>query len=204
MKLPSYTPNSLQEKRQINGGRSWTKKKTAHWSQVCSFLSHAKTGLIIIDEEHEGSFKQEEKLKYNARDSAVMLAKFEDCPIILGSATPSLESWQNAITGKYQLISMKKRVLKRPFPKMEIVNPREDKDQQLPYWLSTTLYKKLKDNYENQLQSALFINRKGNGSFCPMSLLWFYLYMPKLRHFPHSPRPKTFGLPLLRLSPPAG
>ena len=105
------------------------------------------------------------KLKYNARDSAIKMAQLEDCPVLLGSATPSLESWQNAINGRYQLISMKKRVLNRPLPTVEIISPKKDRDRQLPYWLSSTLYKKLKKNYEDQLQSALFINRRGMAPF---------------------------------------
>ena len=150
------------------------REKTDQWWQVVNgkkrlligarsalFCPVPNTGLIIIDEEHETSFKQEEKLKYNARDTAVMKAKFENCPIILGSATPSLESWQNAISGKYRLIAMDKRVLDRPFPKVEIINPQKDRAPSLPYWFSGTLYDKLKNNYEKGFQSALFLNRRG-------------------------------------------
>jgi len=64
------------------------------------FCPLPKLGMIVIDEEHESSFKQDEQLKYHARDAAIMLAKFSNCPIVLGSATPSLESWQNAKLGR--------------------------------------------------------------------------------------------------------
>ncbi len=150
------------------------REKTDQWWQVVDgkkrlligarsalFCPIPNIGLIVVDEEHETSFKQDEKLKYNARDVAVMKANLENCPIILGSATPSLESWQNALSGKYHLISMNKRVLNRPMPQVEIINPQKDRDPSLPYWLSGTLHKKLKRNYENKLQSALFLNRRG-------------------------------------------
>ena len=150
------------------------REKTDQWWQVVDgkkrlligarsalFCPIPNIGLIVVDEEHETSFKQDEKLKYNARDVAIMKAKIENCPIILGSATPSLESWHNAFSGKYHLISMKKRVSNRPLPTVEIINPQEDRETTLPYWLSKTLYKKLKDNYENKFQSALFLNRRG-------------------------------------------
>jgi len=67
-------------------------------------------GIIIVDEEHESSFKQDEKLKYHARDAAVMRAKLSNCPVVLGSATPSLESWKNAKEGKYFYHQMTSRV----------------------------------------------------------------------------------------------
>lgn len=150
------------------------REKTDQWWQVVDgekklligarsalFCPIPKLGLIVVDEEHETSFKQDEKLKYNARDAAVVKGKMENCPVILGSATPSLESWQNATEGKYQLLSIKDRVSSRPLPKVEIINPREDKDPHLPHWLSRTLFEKLKDNYLAGHQSALFLNRRG-------------------------------------------
>ena len=90
-----------------------------------------------------------------------MKAHFENCPILLGSATPSLESWQNVFRGKYHLISMDKRVLDRPLPSIQIIHPQKDQNPELPYWLSNLLHKKLKHNYEQGLQSALFLNRRG-------------------------------------------
>lgn len=139
------------------------KKKLLIGARSALFCPIPNLGIIVVDEEHETSFKQDEKLKYNARDVAVVRGKMQNCPVILGSATPSLETWQNAIDGKYKLISMKKRVSSRPLPSVEIVNPREDRDSliDLPYWMSLSLYNKLKSNYENGHQSALFLNRRG-------------------------------------------
>lgn len=130
-------------------------------------------GLIIVDEEHETSFKQDEKLKYNGRDAAVMLAKMMNCPIVLGSATPSLETWKNAVEGKYFLHTLKKRVANRALPTVEVVDLRQNKDDDeekkkinsshsfLPFWLSTELYENMKRTLEKGDQAALFLNRRG-------------------------------------------
>ncbi len=127
------------------------------------FCPQPDLGVLVVDEEHETSFKQEEKLKYNARDLAVVKAQFLNCPILLGSATPSLESWFNAQAGKFQLLSMPNRVSDQGLPDVTIVNPRYDRNerQDRPHWLSDTLYNKLKLHYENGHQSALFLNRRG-------------------------------------------
>jgi len=74
-------------------------------------------GLILVDEEHDQSYKQEETPRYNARDVAVMRAKLEGAVVVLGSATPSLESWQNSVLGKYARIEMRDRVMDRPLPR---------------------------------------------------------------------------------------
>ncbi len=152
------------------------REKTNQWWQVVDkkkrlligarsalFCPMPDLGVIIVDEEHETSFKQEEKLKYNARDAAVMRGALAKIPVILGSATPSVETWQNASEGKYTLITMKHRVQSRPLPTVEIVNPRDDRDAtlELPYWMSKTLFVKLKANYEAGHQCALFLNRRG-------------------------------------------
>ncbi len=143
-----------KEKRLLIGARS------------ALFCPIPDLGIIVIDEEHETSFKQEEKLKYNARDVAVVRAQMENCPIILGSATPSLETWHNSQLGKYKYLSMKKRVSDRPLPIVEIINPRSDSDigdygNERPHWLSKKLLSQLEDNYKKGLQSALFLNRRG-------------------------------------------
>lgn len=129
-------------------------------------------GLIIVDEEHEGSFKQDEKLKYNARDAAIMRAQFSQCPIVLGSATPSLESWQNSLSGKYRLLELPARVEDRPLPQVTVIDMRTQKHPKesiLPFWLSQELYKNLKEVFDQKEQAALFLNRRGFAQFllCP-------------------------------------
>lgn len=133
------------------------------------FCPIPKIGLIIVDEEHEPSFKQEEQLKYHARDAAIVLAKLHNCPIVLGSATPSLESWQNAQTGKYHYLQMKMRVSDRAMPKSWVIdlkkqneaNRNEAESSDLPFWLSAELHHALATNLKEGFQSALFLNRRG-------------------------------------------
>lgn len=130
-------------------------------------------GIIIVDEEHEPSFKQDEKLKYNGRDAAVMMGKLMNCPVVLGSATPSLESWKNALDGKYQLHELRNRVANRSLPDVEVIDLRHqksdddekkkliDKYSHLPFWMSPSLYEKMGEVLEQGDQSALFLNRRG-------------------------------------------
>jgi primosomal protein N' (replication factor Y) len=126
-------------------------------------------GIIVVDEEHEPSFKQEEKLKYHARDGAVMLGKFANCPVVLGSATPSLESWKNAQEGRYHLHELKLRVEGRSLPNIQIVDMRLSSEarkaskaySEIPNWLSTELYEAIEKNLNNKKQVALFLNRRG-------------------------------------------
>lgn len=135
------------------------------------FCPLKRLGLIVIDEEHEPSFKQEEKLKYHARDAAVILAQKMNCPIVLGSATPSLESWNNAKSGKYILHTLKNRVADRPMPQVEVIDLREVKKEEtnLPFWLSPSLYQKLETRLIHRQQSVLFLNRRGSAQvvLCP-------------------------------------
>lgn len=130
-------------------------------------------GIIIVDEEHEPSFKQDEKLKYNGRDAAVVMGKMMNCPVVLGSATPSLESWKNAKEGKYHLHTLRARVANRALPDIEVVDLRKlksddeekrkiiEKYSHLPFWLSPDLYERMEDVLKQGDQAALFLNRRG-------------------------------------------
>ena len=90
------------------------------------FAPAPNLGLILVDEEHDQSYKQEETPRYNARDVAVMRAKIEGAVVVMGSATPSLESWQNSAAGKYQRIEMRDRVMNRPLPEVELIDMRRE------------------------------------------------------------------------------
>lgn len=119
-------------------------------------------GLIIVDEEHEQSYKQDSIPRYNGRDLAVMRARIEDARIVLGSATPSLESWQNQATGKYRLHTLKSRPLDVKLPQVEVISLREDYDRQL---LSNELIAAISTRLEKKEQVILFQNRRGFSSF---------------------------------------
>ena len=127
---------------------------------------------IILDEEHEPHFKQEEKLKYHARDAAIMLGKKLNIPTVLASATPSMESWQNIQTGKYSCYQLTNRVFKTVPPKIELIDMRKkvnSPNKNLPWWLSPVLFTALKKTLQKKEQAALFINRRGEAScvLCP-------------------------------------
>ncbi len=119
--------------------------------------------LIIVDEEHDGSYKQSEAPRYNARDAAVMRARLEHACVILGSATPSLESHYNALTGKYALAVMTKRTDPNiVLPQVHVIDMRleETEDGHLPF-LSKDLIEAVKLRIEHGEQTILFLNRRG-------------------------------------------
>ncbi len=122
-------------------------------------------GLIIVDEEHDPAYKQEDLLRYQARDLAILRASQQQCPVILGSATPSLVSYQNTRQQKYNLLTMNKRIHDRPMPTVEIVNLREQPMVNgRPPLFSSRLITALAENLDQHNQSLLFLNRRGFAS----------------------------------------
>ena len=119
-------------------------------------------GLIIVDEEHETTYKQEEAPRYHARDVAVVRAKIEKCAVVLGSATPSLESYYNSTIGKYDLATLTQRVDEQQMPLMRIVDLRQErrKEKTLSI-LSERLSQAIADRLEKREQTILFLNRRG-------------------------------------------
>jgi primosomal protein N' (replication factor Y) len=126
------------------------------------FAPAPNLGLILVDEEHDQSYKQEETPRYNARDVAVMRAKLAGAVAVLGSATPSLESWHNAAQGKYTRIDLRERVMNRPLPGVELVDMRrefqETGQEQL---FSRALVAETKAALERGEQSLVLLNRRG-------------------------------------------
>jgi len=126
------------------------------------FAPLERLGLIVVDEEHENSYKQEDAPRYHARDVAVYRAHIEGCAIVLGSATPSLESYNNALTGKYELLELKRRVDERQLPRMQIIDLRREASRGPgANILSETLCKAIKERLSKKEQSILFLNRRG-------------------------------------------
>lgn len=126
------------------------------------FAPTRKLGLIVIDEEHEHTFKQESTPRYHARDVAVMRARLEDIPILMGSATPSLESWSNAAKGNYTLLSLPARVEDRPLPKVRIIDLRhEPKTPGKRFAIGQTLEGAMKKTLKEKGQIILLLNRRG-------------------------------------------
>jgi primosomal protein N' (replication factor Y) len=119
-------------------------------------------GLIIVDEEHDSSYKQEEIPRYHARDVAVMRAKIGGAGVVLGSATPSLESWRNAEMGKYALVEMKERVNQRPLPVVDLVDMRQEfQDTGQESIFSRVLLERAKAAMDRGEQAIILLNRRG-------------------------------------------
>jgi primosomal protein N' (replication factor Y) len=126
------------------------------------FAPTRKLGLIIIDEEHESTFKQESTPRYHARDVAVMRARLENIPVILGSATPSLESWHNAQRGQYTLLLLPKRVLDFALPQVSLIDLRHEPARRgLFRAVSPSLERAMRDALSHGGQVMLLLNRRG-------------------------------------------
>jgi primosomal protein N' (replication factor Y) (superfamily II helicase) len=146
------------EWHKLNTGRA----RIAIGARSAIFAPVQRLGLIVIDEEHENSYKQEETPRYHARDLAVVRAQIERCAICLGSATPSFESYQNAKSGKYRLALLTARVDDRELPLIRIVDMRQEyrKQKHLPL-ISTSLGSAIEKRLAAKEQIILFLNRRG-------------------------------------------
>jgi primosomal protein N' (replication factor Y) (superfamily II helicase) len=184
-------------------------ERWAHWRQIARgeidvvvgarsavFAPIPDLGLIIVDEEHDSSYKQEEGLRYNGRDVAVVRAKLLDCPVILGSATPALESYENCRQGRYRLLEITQRVEQRPLPSIETIDLRfqprgaEGASNQEPAaskpenpdphrrLISATFAKALTDNLVAGHQTLIFLNRRGFANFLQCSLCGYVWRCP--------------------------
>ena len=184
----------------LTGAERW-----AQWWQVANgnvdvvvgarsavFAPIPDLGLIVVDEEHDSSYKQEEGLHYNGRDVAVVRGKLLGCPVILGSATPALESYENCRQGRYRLLQMTQRVEGRPLPQIKILDlrcefaGRESKaidnhavgsnGKTVAHRLiSPVLADLLHENYRNSRQSLIFLNRRGFANFLQCGLCGYVL-----------------------------
>ena len=130
------------------------------------FLPYANLGLIVVDEAHEVSFKQDDGVRYNARDVSVMRARFEAIPVILASATPALESLHMAAQGVYEKLDLPARFGGASLPDVHLVNLTEEKPGS-QRWLAGPLVDALRDRLEKGEQSLLFLNRRG---YAPLTL----------------------------------
>jgi len=131
------------------------------------FAPLSRLGLIIVDEEHDLSYKQEEKFRYQARDAAIVRAKLSDALVILGSGTPSIQSYQNAAIGKYGFLTMPKRILRRELPDIQVIDMAKferssaAQDESI---MSPPLKEAIEENLTRKKQTILFLNRRGFSS----------------------------------------
>lgn len=151
------------------------------------FAPMQNIGLIIIDEEHESSYKQENTPRYNGRDVAIVRAKMAKAAVILGSATPSLESWNNADQGRFQKHILSKRPTPQGLPDVQLIDLRDEQDFEL---LSYTLRTEIQNCLDNKEQVILLQNRRGYASFvqckncgilekCPNCEISYYYHYDK-------------------------
>jgi len=125
-----------------------------------------RPGIIIVDEEHDGSYKQETGLRYNARDLAVVRARMAGCPVVLGSATPSVQTFHNVRCGRFQQLSLHHRVNNSPLPEITLVDLRKYKDgKAVDRIITPELARAVRACLEKGNQALIFLNRRGFASF---------------------------------------
>src|SRR3989338_2147109 len=127
------------------------------------FAPFKNIGIIIVDEEHDTAYKQDTNPRYNGRDIAVVRGRSSDAVVILGSATPSMESFYNSQTGKYEYLELPERIDKRPLPSIEIV---DNKGENI---ISERLKAEIEKRIEKKEQTLFFINRRGSATFIQCS-----------------------------------
>ncbi|MDN4494190.1 primosomal protein N' [Ureibacillus aquaedulcis] len=149
------------EWRKIHQG----KVKVVVGARSAVFAPFENVGIIILDEEHESTYKQEDSPRYHARDVAIRRGKHHQCPVILGSATPSLESFARAKKNVYTLLNLKERALKQSMPKVEIVDMREELKKGNRSMFSLNLVESIQQRLDRKEQIVLFLNRRGYSSF---------------------------------------
>jgi len=147
------------------------------------FAPLERLGLVVVDEEHDASYKEERGLRYHARDAAVMRAKLAGAVVLMGSATPALSSYHNALQGKFRLLHLQHRIDRRPLPRVMIVDMRSQRGGTV---ISLPLRQALADTLAARRQALLLMNRRGYAGFllcrrcghvphchnCSLSLTW--------------------------------
>lgn len=168
------------------------KKKNEEWHKIkkgqvnitigarsAIFAPFLNLGLIVVDEEHERTYKQDHNPRYHARDAAIMRAKFTSSVVVLGSATPSLESLYNAQKGKYDYLRLSYRVKDFLLPEVKLIDLRKEIPEKSKTLISFKLQKAIKERLERREQTILFLNRRGFSPYilcvsCGKSLLCEY------------------------------
>ncbi|SFP05910.1 replication restart DNA helicase PriA [Salibacterium halotolerans] len=139
--------------------------KVAVGARSAVFAPFRHLGLLIIDEEHEGSYKQEDHPRYHARQVALWRGRWHSCPVLMGSATPSLESYARASKNVYRLLEMPHRVNEAVMPEVEVMDMRKELKKGNRSAFSEQLLEKMQDRLEKKEQMVLFLNRRGYSTF---------------------------------------
>lgn len=141
------------------------KAKVVIGARSALFLPFQNLGIIIIDEEHENTYKSEQNPRYVTREVAEYISNLKNCKVILGSATPSIETYYRAISGEIELIELKNRVDNKPMPEIEIIDMREELNSGNVSMFSRKLFSEIKKTLEKNEQIILFLNRRGFSTF---------------------------------------
>ena len=155
---------SLKEKAKTWKAITLNKAKVIVGARSALFLPYSNLGIIVVDESHDHSFKQESLVTYQGRDMAILKAHLEKVPVILSTATPDLETIVNVEEGKYDCVKLRKRYAKAVLPEVKIIDLKKDKPQKGTWgvsFIAPTLIDELKKNLEKGEQSMLFLNRRG-------------------------------------------
>jgi len=181
----SLTPQAVSRFRERFGDRIAVlhsgmaeKERALEWWKIkrklCDIVIGARSaifaplediGLIVVDEEHDTSYKQQEGPFYNARDAAVKIASERGCVALLGSATPSVESYFNLSSGKYTHLRLKNRVNRQSLPSFELIDLKKEERQKGAFYLSKHFITRLKGVLQRQKQALIFLNRRGYAAF---------------------------------------
>ncbi len=177
---------------------TWSRIRSGHIGiaigpRSALFAPVQNLGLIVIDEEHDGSFKQGETPRYHARDMALYLGQQSHCPVILGSATPSIESYSRALQGKSKLLMLTRRPMARPMPDIQIIDMRNRPKPEFPddmddaekkrletrnRLISNELISELQQTLDRHEQAIIFLNRRGFSTFIQCEYCGHVLYCP--------------------------
>jgi primosomal protein N' (replication factor Y) len=149
------------EWNKINNGQA----KIVIGARSAIFSPIKNLGLIIIDEEHDSSYKSEGTPRYDAKEVARFLAKQNSCPLVLGSATPDMSSYYKAQKGEIELLELTKRANNSKLPQVEIIDLREELAKGNHSMISSKLYDEIEENIKNKHQTILFLNRRGYSTF---------------------------------------
>jgi primosomal protein N' (replication factor Y) (superfamily II helicase) len=135
-------------------------------ARSCIFAPFTDVGLIIVDEEHDVSYKQDGGLNYNARDLAVVRARQQEALVVLGSATPSIQSWYNVTVGKYASCALTRRINRQPLPTIHTVDLSRSRDERgIRRYLTPPLLQAIQETLDDGNQALIFLNRRGFSAF---------------------------------------
>ena len=161
-----HSDMSMRERKRVYRAVLKGEARVVAGARSCLFLPFPELGLIIVDEEHEQAYKQEEGVVYHARDMAVVRARLENCPIVLATATPSLETYVNAKSGRYDWLKLSTRYADATMPSVRLVDMRAE-ETPVGQFLSPSLRAALTATLDAGEQALLFLNRRG---YAPLTL----------------------------------